>query len=73
MISNPAVARKISDLMIECSKRLTASVAEIKESCSETEFVEYRAAVARIMADMLREVMNPLYKQHPQIKPTELK
>ena len=73
MISNPALARKISELMIELSKRLGASVAEVKESCTETEFVEYRAAVGRIMADMLLEVMNPLYKQHPQIKPTELK
>jgi len=73
MISDPALAKKVSDMMVEFGGRLSASVAEIQKSCTEIEFVEYRAAVARIMADMLCEVMSPLYKQHPQIKPTELK
>jgi hypothetical protein len=29
-------------------------------------------AVAKIMAEMLFEVMNPLYTQHPSIKPLEI-
>ena len=42
------------------------------EQCSPEEFKSYRLAVAKIMAEMLLEVMDPLYAQHPSIKPPEL-
>jgi hypothetical protein len=32
----------------------------------------YREAVSRILTEMLVEVMNPLYVEHPDIKPKEL-
>jgi hypothetical protein len=52
--------------------RGTKTRAGQQEQCSPEEFKAYRLAVAKIMAEMLLEVMNPLYAQHPSIKPLEL-
>jgi hypothetical protein len=69
MIKNDAVARQISDLMIEISGRLDASIVTVEENCSSEEFKIYRRAVGSILGEILLEVMNPLYKEHPSLKP----
>lgn len=72
MITNPAVAQRISALMLECSAKLGASVADVRASCPDEEFVNYRRAVGRIMAEMLLTIMNPIYAIHPMLKPPGL-
>ena len=59
--------------MIEFGAQLNESVALAKERCSEAEFKAYRTVVGRLMGEMLLEVMNPLYVEHPDLKPKELK
>ena len=73
MISDPAIAKKISDLMLEFGSRLDASVADVADHCKADELNRYRQAVGSVMADMLIEIMNPLYAMHPEIKPAELR
>lgn len=73
MIKNKNVAKKIGELMIECSGKLNDSIILVKEQCSEKEFIEYRKAIAYIMGEMLMRVMNPLYIEHPDLKPDGLK
>jgi hypothetical protein len=58
--------------MIEFQGRLNDSIITVQEKCPSEEFKAYRLAVAKIMAEMLLEVMNPLYAQHPSLKPSEL-
>jgi len=72
MIKDALVAQQISDLMIEFGSRLDISIATVQEKCSSEEFTVYRRAVGRIMGEMLLEVMNPLYAQHPSLKPIAL-
>ena len=72
MISNAAVAQQISDLMVEFGGRLNDSLLAVQEKCPTEEFQVYRRAVAKIMGEMLLEIMNPLYAEHPSIKPPEL-
>jgi hypothetical protein len=72
MFDDAEVAGEISKLMIEFSVRLNASVATVRDGCTRAEFEEYRAAVARLMSDMLLDVMNPIYARHPHLKPVEL-
>jgi hypothetical protein len=69
MIKNALIARQVSDLMIEFHGRLDQSIVLVQEKCSSGEFKSYRLAVARIMGEMLLEVINPLYVQHPSLKP----
>lgn len=73
MIDNEEVARQVSDLMIEFGRRLNTSVALIQDHGSPEEFHVYREAIAKIMADMLLDIMNPLYARHPNLKPPGLK
>jgi len=73
LIDNEAVAREVSDLMVEFSGRLNASIALVRDHGSPEEFRVYREAVAKILVDMLVEVMNPLYARHPSLKPPGLK
>jgi hypothetical protein len=72
MIKDSVIAQQVSDLMVEFGGRLNDSIIVVQEQCSPEEFKAYRLAVAKIMAEMLLEVMNPLYAQHPSIKPPEL-
>ncbi|MEM8562245.1 MAG: hypothetical protein AAGF57_08425 [Pseudomonadota bacterium] len=67
------IAQKISALMLEYGAKLDESLAVVQRECTDEEFDSYRVAVSRLMAIMLREVMNPLYLEHPDIKPKQLK
>lgn len=69
MIRNKSVARQVSELMIEFSARIDRSILTVQENCSPEEFKTYRLASAKILAEMLLEVMNPLYADHPDLKP----
>lgn len=51
---------------------LNESVALAKERCTDAEFKAYRTVVGTLMGEMLLSVMNPLYKEHPDLKPKEL-
>jgi hypothetical protein len=73
MINDRALAERISHLFLDVGKRLDESVALVQTACSASEFQLYRRAVAEIMGDMLLGVMNPLYAQHPDLKPKELR
>lgn len=66
------VAETISKLMLECGAKLDESVRLVRDSCSASEFESYRAAVGQIMGTMLLTVMNPIYREHPDLQPPEL-
>jgi hypothetical protein len=66
------IAVTINDLMIEYGAKLDESVRLVMQSCSEEEFQSYRAAIAQIMGTMLIDVMQPIYREHPELKPPEL-
>ena len=63
MIKDGAVARQVSHLMLEFSKRLDRSILTVREHCPPEEFKAYRLAVAKVLGEMLLEVMNPLYAE----------
>jgi hypothetical protein len=44
---------------------------EVQEKCSKDEFEKYRRGVAHILAYIATEVLNPLYRLHPDIRPEE--
>lgn len=73
MIRDKAVASEVNKLMLEYSGKLDASLQVVKDRCSTEEFVAYRTVVGKLLGEMLVEVMNPIYVQHPDLKPPELK
>ncbi len=73
MIRNKDIAREINLLMLKIGADIDKSIAMVKDNCTQEEFEAYRKAAGKIMGDMLLEVMNPIYKTHPDLKPTEMK
>ena len=69
MIKNEVIAKQISELMLEIGDRLDRSVAVVHENCSLEEFSVYRRIVGTLMDEILLSVLNPLYGEHPSLKP----
>jgi hypothetical protein len=72
MFESEMIAANVSDLLLEFGARLDASVELVMKNCSTEEFQQYRTAVAKVMAEMLLGIMNPVYAQHPKLKPKQL-
>jgi hypothetical protein len=72
MIREQRIAKQISDLMLEFGARLDRSVELVAANCSPEEFAAYRRAVGKVMGEILLAVLNPLYDEHPSLKPPEL-
>lgn len=66
-------AHDVSELMLSLGASLDRSVSKVKESESEADFRKYREAVSKLMTTMLLEIMNPLYAEHPELKPDQLR
>jgi hypothetical protein len=72
MIRDEIVAREVSQLMLEIGARLDRSVELVSNNCSQEECKVYRRAVGAILGEILLTVLNPLYSEHPSLKPPEL-
>lgn len=72
LIKDKSVAQQISELMLEYSERINESIRLVQEKCSPEEFKTYRLAAAKVMGEMFLEVMKPLYREHPDLKPEGL-
>ncbi len=72
MITNADTAKHVSELMLDITAQLNQSVFLVQERGSAEEFALYRRAVGGIMAEILLEVLNPLYREHPGLKPEGL-
>ncbi len=72
MISDPAAARRISSLMLDVSRRLDDSIYDVMAS-SPDNVEKYKRVIGALLRNIPLEVLNPLYKTHPDIKPVELK
>jgi hypothetical protein len=66
-------AKTVSELMLSIGARLDESLREVQACESEAEFKKYRDSVSKVLTTMLMEIMNPLYVEHPDLKPQQLK
>jgi hypothetical protein len=64
-----AVAKEISDLMLDVTRRLDDSLTSVHDRLADDEFDHYRRAVGTVLGAILLEVLNPLYAEHPNLKP----
>ena len=59
--------------MLRIGDELSESVGDCVARESAEVHERYRDVVSKLMFTMLTEVMNPIYAEHPDIKPPELK
>ncbi len=57
------------DLSQRVTAQLNESVAQVRDECGAEELHAYRRAVGKVMGEILLEVLNPLYAEHPELKP----
>jgi hypothetical protein len=58
--------------MLDVTSRVNASIAGVHERCSRSEYEAYRVAAAKILTEILLEVLNPIYSAHPALRPPGL-
>jgi hypothetical protein len=66
-------AKTVSDLMLSIGASLDESLRAVQATESDAEFKKYRDSVSKLLTTMLLEIMNPLYAEHPDLKPQELR
>lgn len=69
---NRDAAQKIIQMMVAHTNELSASVALVHENCSPEESKKYRLAVGHILSEMQDRVLDPLLREHPDLKPDGL-
>ncbi len=69
MITDPDVAKQISEVMKEMFERLCESCDVVNERCSAEEHAAYTKATSKIANAIVFDVMEPLYDRHPSLKP----
>ena len=73
MIQDEKVAKEIARITLESRINLSQSVRYVKDNCSKEEATAYERAMARIVGYLILDVMEPLYEQHPELRPEALK
>lgn len=73
MISKKETAVEVDKMMRECSALLNESIRRVMETCPDEEFKEYRRVIGRIMGSVYFDVLEPIYRQYPELEPDELK
>lgn len=72
MITDPDIAHEVNERVIKTYRLLDEAITLVQERCSQAEANEFKIAVARVLAELLFEVANPLYRRHPGIAPEGL-
>ncbi len=72
VITDKTIAAQLSKMLLEISGQLDRSVAEVQGKCSDEEFNAYRRGAATVMWELYDQLLRPLYKTHPDLKPPEL-
>ena len=72
MINDIQTAKYVSELFLEINERLTESVDKIENSCSSEEFETYRRRVGTLVYSTFEQILIPIYKKHPSLKPPDL-
>jgi hypothetical protein len=70
---NREASEKVVELMLRHGRELDESVRIVQSAADQCEFEQYRKAIGRIMGEMLIEIMNPIFKEYPELKPPQLR
>jgi hypothetical protein len=65
-------AEIVNQEMLAVAARLNESVAVLVDHLSAKDASIYKLAVAELLGAILLDFLNPIYKEHPYLKPSEL-
>jgi len=71
MIKNEEVAASVSQVLQDAFNRLGESMLQVNQTCSEAEATVYRQKIGDIFYILVFGLLEPLYQEHPQLKPSD--
>ena len=72
MFQDEKIATDINSLMLEYRGKLSQSMEFVRENCNDKEIIQYREALGKVIGYMIIDIMEPIYEEHPDIRPPEL-
>jgi len=71
MITDRQAAKHISELMLDIFSRIEQSVKSVRRDCPKDEAEKYLLAVGKVAGAIVIDVLEPLYKENPDLKPPD--
>lgn len=72
MVSDKQIASEISSRVLEVNRLLNEVISLAQGGSSPDELSVLKLAVGRVLGELLVEIVNPLYRAHPELKPDGL-
>lgn len=72
MITEKELAKMVSKRILEVNRLLNELAVIVAEKAPPDEEKRFRHAIGAVSAELLLSVANPLYRQHPALKPVEM-
>ena len=66
---NEIIAKKIVDTVFDGLDKLCISASIVRENCDSTVFDEYQLKIATIVADAGDSILEPIFREHPKLRP----
>jgi len=66
---NETTAKKIVEIVFEGLDKLCISASIVRENCESAVFDDYQLKVATIVADAGDAILEPIFREHPQLRP----
>jgi hypothetical protein len=70
---NKETAASVNRKLRDCYRILEDSILEVNKSCRDDEAKKYRQTVGAIFSTIVFDLMEPLYQEHPELKPEDWK
>ena len=72
MINDIQMASRVSELFLNINEQLTQSIHEVEDASTHEEFENYRRRVGTLIYSTFEQILIPIYRRHPSLKPPEL-
>lgn len=66
-------AKKLIELMLDCTKKLDDVTGVVNDACPEEEARKFRSAAGKIIGHIFVDILDPVYREHPELEPAELR
>ncbi|MEP3279366.1 MAG: hypothetical protein ABJN26_06055 [Stappiaceae bacterium] len=68
-----AAASKTFESMKLVLRELDESIVQIQDDCDEEEYRNYKYSVGKVMVSVRENILDPIFKEYPELIPEELK
>ncbi|MBE9556192.1 MAG: hypothetical protein IMF08_04990 [Proteobacteria bacterium] len=65
-------ARHVLALMFDYGGKLNDAMLKVRETSDPEEFAQYRRAFGNVLDSAFEQIINPILKEHPDLKPDNL-